>query len=53
MECNAVHSRIERRLNERPIYLPVGYVSVTKRSREKPVASYTKNLTYYFRGSMA
>ncbi|XP_063219190.1 uncharacterized protein LOC134529234 [Bacillus rossius redtenbacheri] len=36
MECDSVHSTIERKLKKRPIHLPSNYVTITKQARKKP-----------------
>ena len=48
MECDAVHSLIERRLNRREIYLPGEYVSLTRQARQKPFPLDTKYLHHDF-----
>lgn len=48
MECDTVHSLIERRLDRRDIHLPAEFISVTKRAREKPFPLDAKYLTHDF-----
>ncbi|XP_062374758.1 uncharacterized protein LOC134062673 [Sardina pilchardus] len=36
MECDSVHSVIERRLRDQDVYVPAEYVSLMKRARVKP-----------------
>lgn len=36
MECDSVHSAIERKLKKRPIHLPSNYITVTEQARKKP-----------------
>lgn len=48
MECDSVHSLIERQLNKREIYLPGEYVSITKHARKNPFPLDTKYLQHDF-----
>ncbi|CAH1099611.1 unnamed protein product [Psylliodes chrysocephalus] len=48
MECDSVHSLIERRLEKREIYLPGEYVSITKHARKNPFPLDAKYLHHDF-----
>ncbi|CAH1111751.1 unnamed protein product [Psylliodes chrysocephalus] len=48
MECDSVHSTIERKLRHREIYLPSDYASVTKESRLNPTLYDVQILDYNF-----
>lgn len=48
MECDSVHSLIERGLDKREIYLPGEYVSITKQARKNPFPLDTKYLHHDF-----
>ncbi|CAH1102890.1 unnamed protein product [Psylliodes chrysocephalus] len=46
MECDAVHSLIERKLNSREITLPYDYVTKTREARQKPTTLNAEILTH-------
>lgn len=48
MECDSVHSVIEKKLKNREIYLPSDYAAVTKEARLNPKPYETKILDYSF-----
>lgn len=48
MECDSVHSVIERRLKDQDIHVPAEYVSVMKKARTKPKAYEVKYLDHGF-----
>lgn len=48
MECDSVHSAIERKIKGREIYLPSDYVKATKEARTKPFPYDVKVLDYNF-----
>lgn len=48
MECDSMHSVIERKLRNTEIYTPAGYVSICKSARYKPRPYYVKYLHFDF-----
>nr|CAH7736180.1 unnamed protein product [Callosobruchus chinensis] len=48
MECDSVHSVIERKLNHREISLPFEYVNITKNARQKPFPYDAEYLEHQF-----
>lgn len=48
MEVDGIHSLIERKLKDKPIYLPSDFVRYTEEARQKPTPLLTKTLTYSF-----
>lgn len=46
MECDAVHSMIERKLKNKEIYLPSEFESLTKEARKHPEPYSAKILTH-------
>lgn len=48
MECDAVHSMIERKLKNRFIHLPSDYVNITREARRNPCPIDTYYLTHGF-----
>lgn len=48
MECDSVHSVIERKLKNRDIFLPYDYVSITKTARLKPFPYDVEYLEHQF-----
>lgn len=47
MECDSVHSSIERKLKNREIHLPSDYVTITKEARKEP--KQFKQTTIFFK----
>lgn len=47
MECDSVHSSIERKLKNREIHLPSDYVPITKEARKEP--KQFKQTTIFFK----
>ncbi|XP_057176831.1 uncharacterized protein LOC130545917 [Triplophysa rosa] len=48
MECDSVHSVIERRLRDQDVYLPAEYVNLMKRARVKPHPYEVKYIDHTF-----
>lgn len=48
MECDAVHSMIDRKIKNRSIYLPYQFHEITMQAREKPFSLNSKYLTHDF-----
>lgn len=48
MECDSVHSAIERKLKNREIHLPSDYISVTKEARRNPAPYEAIQVAYNF-----
>lgn len=46
MECDSVHSAIERKLKNREIHLPSDYITATKEARRNPTPYETVEVTY-------